>query len=651
MKNRVALIVSAVLAASVTGAFGASGPDDDFQFFKEESQVVTASRAPQARSQAPATVYVVTSDDIRDSGARTIWDALRNVPGVDVVQTRTGQAEVSIRGLDQAFNNRTLVLLDGRTVLNGNYDFVTWESLPVTLEEIDRIEIVEGPASALYGANAITGVINIITKTPEQLNGGQATYTSGERAWQQGSVMVGRKASKTWSYRAGGGWDSTNQFQRADQFASDAGKFNSQISYTPNDDSEWNVAGGVTRLNTQTSVGSSGAAYDKGLVSFTRTDYRYKDTKLRAFWNHGRTELNEFQFPPNSEDDYDTFDGQAEQAITLPFRQRLSLGAEYRHNNARSNAFAGTSVQQDLWALFAEDQWTLIDHWALTASARMDRHPFTPLTVSPRASLVYTPVPDQTFRVSAGTAFRMPTLTENYVDLHLDTPIDAPPNTDVNTHIAGNRDLDPERIRTVEIAHSAQWGRLKTSLVGFHYVLNHLIESNAPETVGDVPPTVFAQSSFINTGSVSAWGGEAGVECAFSSWLSGFGNYSYQNLRLDTISNIASGQSPRRKANVGIRAKKEGWTGNLALNWVDRTAWELTSISGPTGSVNAYFLLSGHIGYAFRGAWQGWAVGLNAFNLLNHDHYEILPPQGINPGQNGEIIRQRLTATVSYAFQ
>lgn len=98
--------------------------DDPFEFFREEAQVVTASRQPQRRDEASATVCVVSSQDLQDSGARTLWDALRAVPGVEVAQSRTGHAEVGIRGLNEALNKRTLVLLDGKTALDGFYDFV-----------------------------------------------------------------------------------------------------------------------------------------------------------------------------------------------------------------------------------------------------------------------------------------------------------------------------------------------------------------------------------------------------------------------------------------------------------------------------------------------------------------------------------------------
>ena len=148
---------------------------DLFEFFREEAQVITASRCPQPLSRTPATVYVVSGEELMTSGAQTLWDALRRVPGVDVINIRSLYGTVSIRGLGKPLNNRTLVLIDGRTLLDGYVDSPHWETAPTLLEEVDRIEVVEGPISALYGANAINGVINIITKKPEQLQGGQVS--------------------------------------------------------------------------------------------------------------------------------------------------------------------------------------------------------------------------------------------------------------------------------------------------------------------------------------------------------------------------------------------------------------------------------------------------------------------------------------------
>jgi len=575
-------------------------PDTAFDFFQEEAKVVSASRQPESRDQVPATVYVVTSEDIKDSGAQHIWDALRNVPGVDVIQTRTGQAEVSIRGLDQVFNNRTLVLLDGKTVMSGIFDFVTWESIPVTMDEIDRIEIVEGPASAVYGTNAVSGVINIITKTPEQLHGGIARYTGGERNTQNGSFVYGRQTDPL-KYKVGGGWDSTNQFQNADQMASQSGKVNASLGYTPSKDTEWDVSGGVTQLNSQTSIGASGSPYVEGLTSFARTDYRYQDTRLRAFWNHGRTTLDELRFPLNPNVDYDTYDASLEQSVSLPFHNQTVFGASVRRNTASSSALEPGLMVEDLWSAYMEDQWDIVDQWVFMGSGRVDRHPFAPLTFSPRGSLLYTPVPQQVFRLSAGTAFRDPTLAENFFDVTLDVPnvgtgVPNPPVSTLQTQIVGERNLDPERIESFEIAHNGTFGRVKTTLAAFHYTLNNIIHPGDIESTSIVSPILNVVTSYANGGVISASGGEAGAEIVLTQSLSSFANYSYQYLHEGTVDQTTALEAPRHKANAGLRYKHDRLTGNITTNWVDKTLWPVTlNTSGvPTAlaPVNAYFLLS-----------------------------------------------------------
>jgi len=635
--------------------------DDLFEFYQEEATVQTGSHQPQRQGEAPATVYVVTAQEIKDSGAQTIWDALRTVPGVDVISTRTGQGEVSIRGLDRANNNRTLILLDGKTVLNGYYDYLTWESLPITLDDIDRIEVLEGPASAVYGANAISGVINIITKTPQQLNGGDLKYTAGERSTQDGSLVDGKQTDH-WGYKFGGGWDSTNRFEDASELAAQSGKFNALVRYQGPENSFWSASGGVTNFEAQSTTGGTGTAIDKGLESFARVDGRLEDTQFRAYWNHGRTTPE--QFNPlalggveQSFIDYDSYDAELQQFISLPWRNSVVLGGNVRENTSSSSTFPPGLVKEDLWALFAEDKWDIADKWTLNASGRLDRHPYTPLQFSPRGSLNYAPVPDQVFRASGGTSFRYPTLLENYVNVNLVTPNPDPtsPYTTLATQQLGNKSLSPEKIESAEIAHSGQFGPLKTNIAGFHYRINNLIDSGPATIVPSLPPVFTTQETFINTGDITAWGGEAAAELRLFSWLSSFANYSYQYLRDDPGPQIVSQQSPRHKANVGLRVKEAGWNGSLTADWVDKTEWptvDLSTSENQLAPVSAYWLLNLHVGYAFKGSWEGFEAGLDVFNLLNHAHYEILPSEGpYLPGEGGEIIRQRITGTLSYKFR
>ena len=149
----------------------ARAEDEAVEFFQQEANVVSASKREQPIHQAPATVDVITSEDIRASGAVDLWDVLRFRTGVQVGSTRsstTGErAIVSIRGFPRSTVSDLQVLVDGRSVFSALRGQVLWSQIPVQLQDIERIEIVRGLDAALYGSNAALGVINIITKKPK----------------------------------------------------------------------------------------------------------------------------------------------------------------------------------------------------------------------------------------------------------------------------------------------------------------------------------------------------------------------------------------------------------------------------------------------------------------------------------------------------
>lgn len=256
------------------------------EIFKE-AQVTSASRHASDISRAPATVYVVSARQIRESGAQTIPDALRGVPGVDVIGERAMMEDVSIRGLDGPLANRTLVLIDGRTVQNGFYDFPVWESLPITMDEIDRIEVVEGPVSALYGPNAFNGAINIITRKPADIGTARASLTAGEDALLFGSAMHGR-AIGPWSYKLDLGWRSADKFVGPGQ-ASQARLGSALVSRDLGAAGVVSVSGGLNTHRAQISAAASGPTVDHGTTGFLRGDWTRGLTKARVYWNSGRT--------------------------------------------------------------------------------------------------------------------------------------------------------------------------------------------------------------------------------------------------------------------------------------------------------------------------------------------------------------------------
>jgi len=180
-------------------------------FFQPIETVITAGRTEQSIERAPATITVISSEEIRASGALTIPELLRFVPGIDVMTITASHSEANARGLNQLLSNKLLVLIDGRSVYFDFYGGVIWQGLPILLNQIDRIEIVRSPGSALYGANAFSGVINIITKTPRQLNGGHLQVHGGENGTVHTSAVQGEWKGDT-GYRFALGTRKINSF-------------------------------------------------------------------------------------------------------------------------------------------------------------------------------------------------------------------------------------------------------------------------------------------------------------------------------------------------------------------------------------------------------------------------------------------------------
>lgn len=649
MRTFITLMLWALPAAAAAEA-GKSG--DDIAFFESEAQVVTASRQAVPPRKAPASVYVISSADIEAAGpAARLWDLLRNVPGVDVTESRAFYANVSIRGLNEPVNNRTLVLLDGKSVLHSFYGIVNWEDIPVSLSEIDRIEVVEGPASALYGANAVQGVINIVTKEPGQLNGGELTYSAGSGNVLLGSALYGEKTGKL-GYKVGADQRAANGFERDGAKAQRNAKAHALVSYDLAPETSLSVSGAYSRIDSLITVGSVGTVNTDGYSSYLRSDFRHRGTKAHFFWNRDRIDGREFAALQNPNMDSDSYDFTLERSLELAPWNTLTVGGGYTKNTVSSVAFLSRNNRQELWALFLEDKWDPSEMWALVVSARYDHHSLAGDAFSPRASAVYSPTPRQSFRLSAGTAFKNPNLVENYLAL-----VRTYPNTDpltngtwtaVQSTIVGDKGLKTEKMQFLELAHNGIFGKLRTNTAVYTYLLKDIVRTGAAAVVCDVAciPVLKTQSSFMNSGSKRAWGAETGAEWRLDGKLGAFANYTFLSVE-DTP------YSPRHKANGGVRYSDGRASFNLWSNWVDKTRWQNSAPGAALvyRTIPSYAVLNGRAGYGFRGKLSGLRAGLTAFNLFNNKHFETAPWESSSlPGQNGEWIGARYSVDLSYRF-
>ena len=172
-------------------------------------EISSASRKGERAADVPGAIFVITHDDIRRSGMSTLPDLLRLAPGVDVAQINSNKWAVSVRGFNALYANKLLVLVDGRSVYNRIFSGVLWDGEDLMLDDIDRIEVIRGPGAAMWGANAVNGVINIITKTTADTQGGLARVEVG-RAGNQGAVRYGGNARRA-SYRVYSQWTGRDQ--------------------------------------------------------------------------------------------------------------------------------------------------------------------------------------------------------------------------------------------------------------------------------------------------------------------------------------------------------------------------------------------------------------------------------------------------------
>ena len=164
-------------------------------------KVTSVSKTEQKMSRAAAAIFVITQQEISRSGAGTIPDLLRMVPGLDVSQINANTWSASSRGFNQQFTNKLLVLLDGRAVYSPLLGGVNWDTQDVPLEDIDRIEVIRGPGAAIWGANAVNGVINIVTKSASETQGGLITAGGGTESQVQGTTQFGGTFHGATSYR------------------------------------------------------------------------------------------------------------------------------------------------------------------------------------------------------------------------------------------------------------------------------------------------------------------------------------------------------------------------------------------------------------------------------------------------------------------
>ena len=448
----------AVLCSLVVGLLPFAGQAADDPLFDLDLtevlnlEITSVSKKPQTVSQAAAAVFVITADDIRRSGATTIPDLLRMVPGVQVGQISSNTWAVSSRGVDGRFTNKLLVLMDGRSVYSPTFSGVYWDVQDAVIEDIERIEVIRGPGATLWGANAVNGVINIITRSAASTQGGLLVGRAGDderggavryggsfgelghwRAYAKGftrdPVVVeatGKDAGDSWRQaRAGFRADLTPSTRDAvtlqgDYYRGRSGELSNLNfvipPYNAIAETDQKLAGGNLTLRWQREVSASDSFTLQAYVDYTRRDWPLHFDERRTTYDL------DFQYRSRRFSGHDLVAG-------LAYRySRDALHPSYRGVPAASLVYPDVqpaSAERRLLSAFLQDDIALVpEKLILTLGGKFEKNDYTGVEFQPNARLLWTPSESTSLWTSVAKAVRTPSRIDRggYVNVQLLPP-------------------------------------------------------------------------------------------------------------------------------------------------------------------------------------------------------------------------------------
>ncbi len=529
MSSRGSVRITAMLAVlSLTADPTRSAAPADLTRFSIEDlmqvKVVSAAKVEQPLQDTAAAIFVITADDIRRSGATSVMDALRLAPGVEVARIDSSRWAISIRGFNGRFANKLLVLIDGRTIYNTQFSGVYWEVQDLFLPDIERIEVIRGPGGSLWGANAVNGVINIITKNTQDTQGGLATLTVGDEERVIAGVRYGGKLGDNAQYRVYG------QFTERDGLVMPDGR-------DAGDD--WRIGRGGFRLDwtpsPQDTVAVWGDLYEASFdQNFTLPALvpPYSEQRLAPIdasggnlqmrWEQQRSATSRmtlqayYQYEDRDDPlyivDAEAFDLEFQHNFTLTDRQEIVWGLGYRRNqdDFTDTDFSAVRPQQEttqLFSAFVQDQVDLIpERLRLTAGFKVEHNDFTGWEWQPSVRMLWTPHPDHRLWAAVSRAVQTP--ARGFVDSRTNLggfpPSPITGNLPVLISLFGGDNLQSEELIAYEIGYRAEVAkRFSVDATAFYNDYDRIIGSSPgtpfPET-REFPPHLVLPLDLANVG-------------------------------------------------------------------------------------------------------------------------------------------------------
>jgi iron complex outermembrane recepter protein len=577
-------------------------------------EITTVSRRPERLVDAASAIQVITAEEIRRSGASSLPEALRLASNLQVAQIDSSRWAISARGFNSATANKLLVLIDGRSVYTPLFSGVFWDVQNVMLEDIDRIEVISGPGGTLWGANAVNGVINVITKSARDTQGALLSGGAGSFLKGFGNARYGGKIGEDGYFRLYGmGFDRDNTRLRSGREADSdwfLGQGGFRADWLPQNGTKATFQGNFYGGEISQAAPGNVTVDGQNLIGrWTQPLAHDSDLSVQVYWDRTRRRI------PNAITEVlNTYDIELQHRLPLGERNKLIWGGGYRLmqdevDNTAAVAFLPARRDLHLFSAFVQDEIALVrDRLFLTVGSKFEHNDYSGFEFQPSVRLAWMPAPDQTIWAALSRAVRSPS--------RIDTEVFAPSTPPFFLRGGGDR-YDSETVIAYELGYRAELAQ--TVGLSISTFFNDYDDIRSVEPIAGAP----GQTIILNRLRGETYGAEVSATWQPLDRWQLRGGYTYFRKKiffggsLDVNNGRSEGNDPQHQflvqSMINLPADLEF---DSVLRYVDNL-----NQRGPT--VPSYVSLDLRLGWRPTPNWEFAIVGQN---LLDKRHAEFGTP-------------------------
>ncbi len=606
-------------------------------------EVYSASKKTQRLKDVSSAVFVINQEMIHNSGLTEIPELLRLAPGVQVSRINGNSWSVSIRGGSGRYGDKLLVMIDGRSIYTLLYAGVYWENQDMVLDDIDRIEVIRGPGATIWGANAVNGVINIITKSASETQGSHVAVSSGTINKALAGIRYGGRINEDAAYRISLKYRDHGRLQHpvgTDNYdGSTIGNGSFRSDWTPTSNNSFNLQGGFYNGTIEEHMIEAvpSPPYSREVL----TDDNSRGWNMVGSWQHHLSDTNQVNIKLYYDkvyrdsffytSDMNTWDLALQQQLAIGKNQDLTYGFRYRNTESELTANNNLTLRQNnrndyLYSFFIQDEISLLpDCLSLTLGSKFEEQSLSDFEVLPTVRILWKATEKDSFWASVSRAVRSPSIGEQDIAMEYKYfPLNGAPNQLAGYWIIGNPELDAEHTIAYEAGYRSSLSNCTSLDLALFYTTYDHVRGFAPFTPGPAlkpVPHLRTGLQMVNNISGHSYGFEISANWKVLANLTLHANYSYLQVTIEETPGLP------QDLYSDFEDRSPSSIYNLTLNWKPQRDVSLGAAFYGSSKLNyANDPIPAFLRCDLRAAWQptkGVELSLVGQNLFDPDHTEF----------------------------